>query len=52
VLAELVLDHAGELSAADLAGALGWRRKKAAAILDEIAVGTDDPGGFRIWRRR
>jgi hypothetical protein len=51
-LATIVLDHAGELTAADLAGALGWRRKEAAAILDEIADGHDDPAGFRIWARR
>jgi hypothetical protein len=48
-LATIVLDHAGELTAADLAGALGWRRKEAAGILDEIAEGHDDPAGFRIW---
>ena len=51
-LAALVLAHAGELTAADLGGALGWRRKESAAILDEIAEGQDDPGGFRIWSRR
>jgi hypothetical protein len=51
-LARIVLGHAGELTAADLGGALGWRRKEAAAVLDEIAVGSDDPGGFRIWARR
>ena len=51
-LASLVLDHAGELTAADLGGALGWRRKEAAAVLDEIAEGHDDEGGFRIWTRR
>jgi hypothetical protein len=51
-LATIVLKHAGELTAADLAGALGWRRKEAAAVLDEIAVGHDDPGGFRIWTQR
>lgn len=51
-LARIVLGHAGELTAADLAGALGWRRKEAAAVLDEIAVGHDDPGGFRIWMQR
>ena len=48
-LAALVLEGAGELTAADLAGALGWRRKEAAAVLDEIAEGRDDPAGFRIW---
>jgi hypothetical protein len=51
-LAAIVLGHAGELTAADLGGALGWRRKESAAILDEIAEGHDDPGGFRIWRQR
>jgi hypothetical protein len=51
-LATIVLEHAGELTAADLAGALGWRRKESAAVLDEIAVGHDDPAGFRIWSRR
>jgi hypothetical protein len=51
-LARIVLGHAGELTAADLGGALGWRRKEAAAVLDEIAVGHDDPGGFRIWTQR
>src|SRR5207248_3527415 len=50
-LAALVLDLAGELTAADLAGALGWRRKEAAAVLDEIADGRDDEAGFRIWAR-
>jgi hypothetical protein len=51
-LAAIVLQHAGELTAADLAGALGWRRKEAATVLDEIAEGHDDPAGFRIWTRR
>jgi hypothetical protein len=51
-LAVLVLEHAGELTAADLAGALGWRRKEAAAVLEEIADGRDDEAGFRIWTRR
>jgi hypothetical protein len=51
-LATLVLGHAGELTAADLGGALGWRRKEAAAVLEEIAEGHDDPAGFRIWTQR
>ena len=51
-LASLVLAHAGELTAADLGGALGWRRKEAATVLDEVAEGRDDEGGFRIWARR
>lgn len=50
-LAELLLDRVGELTAADLAGALGWRRKEAAGVLDEVAEGRDGDG-FRIWTRR
>jgi hypothetical protein len=49
-LADLVLDHAGELTAADLAGALGWRRRLCAEVLDEIAE-SRDADGFRIWSR-
>jgi hypothetical protein len=51
-LALVVLGHAGELTAADLAGVFAWRRKEAAAILDEVAEGRDDEAGFRIWTRR
>jgi hypothetical protein len=46
-----VLERAGELTAADLAGALGWRRKEAAAVLEEVGDGRDAEG-FRIWTRR
>ena len=49
-LARLVLAAAGELSAADLGGALGWRRNESAAVLDEIAESRDG-GGFRVWTR-
>lgn len=49
-LARVVLDSAGELTAADLGGALGWRRKEAAAVLDEIAESRDEDG-FRVWVR-
>jgi hypothetical protein len=51
-LASLVLERAGELTAADLAGVFAWRRKEAAAILEDIADGRDDEAGFRIWTRR
>jgi hypothetical protein len=51
-LAALVLERAGELTAADLAGVFSWRRKEAAAILDEVGAGRDDEAGFRIWARR
>jgi hypothetical protein len=49
-LARLFLASAGEVTAADLSP-LGWRRKEAAAVLDEVAEGRDEEG-FRIWRRR
>jgi hypothetical protein len=50
-LAELFLEAAGgEATAADLAP-LGWRRKEAAAVLDQVADGRD-ADGFRIWARR
>jgi hypothetical protein len=49
-LAGLVLAQAGELTAADLAAPFGWRRKEAAAVLDEIAPGREAEG-FRIWAR-
>jgi hypothetical protein len=49
-LAVLVLAQAGELTAADLAAPFGWRRKEAAAVLDEIATGREAEG-FRIWAR-
>lgn len=48
VLARLLLDEAGELTAADLGGPFGWRRRVAAALLDEIAPSRDGDG-FRIW---
>lgn len=47
-LALLVLRSAGELTAADLGGILGWRRPLAAQVLDELAPARD-AGGFRIW---
>jgi hypothetical protein len=49
-LVGLVLAAADEVTAADVAGALGWRRKQAEAVLGEIAV-SRDAGDFRIWRR-
>jgi Winged helix DNA-binding domain len=51
-LAALLLGRVGELTAADLAGVFGWRRKEAAAILEQVGVGRDDEAGFRIWTRR
>jgi hypothetical protein len=49
-LAEVFLAAAGEVTAADLSP-LGWRRKEASAVLDEVADGRDEEG-FRIWARR
>ncbi len=50
-LTSLVLDRVGELTAADLGGALGWRRKEAAELLEAVGDGRDEEG-FRIWTRR
>jgi hypothetical protein len=47
-LALLVLAAAGELTAADLAGVLGWRRRLAAEVLDDVAAARD-AAEFRIW---
>jgi Winged helix DNA-binding domain len=47
-LARIVLEAAGELTAADLGGALGWRRRLATEVLDAVAPARD-AGGFRIW---
>ncbi len=50
-LAGVVLDQAGELTAADLGGALGWRRAEAADVLESVGAGREE-AGFRIWARR
>ena len=53
-LAETVLRAAGDLSAADLAAALSWRRREAAAVLEALTerglarVAEED--GIAIWR--
>lgn len=47
-LARLVLAQTGELTAADLAGPFGWRRRDAADLLEGVGAGRDDDG-FRIW---
>lgn len=53
-LALAVLDGAGEISAADLAGAVGWRRKQAEAVLTELvdggSAGLRDEDGLALWR--
>jgi hypothetical protein len=50
-LASLVLAQAGELTAADLAGVFGWRRKEATAILEEVGEGRD-ADGYTIYAPR
>ncbi|HEY6963183.1 MAG TPA: hypothetical protein VI408_14935 [Gaiellaceae bacterium] len=50
-LAGLVLQQAGELTAADLGGVFGWRRKEADAILAEVGDGRD-ADGFTIYAPR
>jgi hypothetical protein len=52
-LALAVLGGADEVSAADLAGALGWRRKQAESVLTELVdagVGLRDEDGLALWR--
>jgi hypothetical protein len=53
-LAMAVLEGAGEISAADLGGALGWRRKQAEAVLTELVdtgrAGSRDEDGLALWR--
>jgi hypothetical protein len=47
-LASLLLERAGELTAADLSGALGWKRTLCASVLDELAPSRQE-ADFRIW---
>ena len=52
-LARTVLAAAGEVSDADLAAALAWRKREAAAVLEELGDGrlaaARDEDGYRIW---
>lgn len=48
-LARMVLASSGELSAADLGGALGWRVKRAREALERIDVPARDEGGVTIY---
>ena len=50
-LTALVLDGSRELTAADLTGVFGWRRKESAALLEQVGEGRDEEG-FRIWTAR
>jgi hypothetical protein len=53
-LALAVLEGGGEISAADLAGAVGWRRKEAEVVLTELvdrgSACLRDQDGFSLWR--
>ncbi|HEX6679690.1 MAG TPA: crosslink repair DNA glycosylase YcaQ family protein, partial [Gaiellaceae bacterium] len=53
-LAMAVLEGAGEMSAADLGGALGWRRKQAESVLSELVdtgrARLRDEDGLALWR--
>lgn len=52
LLAETVLRAAGEVSAADLAAALGWRARDATATLEAHAVRLRDENGIAIYGPR
>lgn len=55
-LARAVVAGDDEVSAADVAAALGWRRTQATAVLTELegagVVAVRDVHEFRLWRRR
>jgi hypothetical protein len=55
-LALVVLQAAGELSAADLAAAFKWRRKQASEVLSELAelqhAEKSELDGYELWRHR
>jgi len=48
LLVRLVLAAAGDVTTADVAGALGWRRNQAEAVLADVAE-SREADGFRIW---
>ena len=48
-LALAVLRSSGELSAADLAGALGWRVKQARTVLDALDLATRREGDVVLY---
>lgn len=55
VLARTVLRTAGDVSAADVAAALGWRRREATAVLEGLAAAGEaverDEDGIRVFSR-
>ena len=50
-LARRLLDGAGELTAEDLRGALGWRKAACAAALEATGAPSSDEEGFVVWRK-
>jgi hypothetical protein len=48
-LARTVLASAGEVSAADVGGALGWRVKRAREVLDALDVRTRTEDGVTLY---
>ncbi|MDX6483567.1 MAG: Winged helix DNA-binding domain, partial [Gaiellaceae bacterium] len=51
ILLEKLLAAAGELSVADVTGALGWRRADARAALESLREPTYEEAGVPIWTR-
>jgi hypothetical protein len=49
-LARRVLDTAGELTAEDLKGALGWRKADCIAALQATGAPAHEAQGFTVWR--
>jgi len=49
VLARVVLEHADELSAADLGGALGWRVKRAREALEAVGAHAHTEHGVALY---
>jgi hypothetical protein len=50
-LARRVLDTAGELTAEDLKGALGWRKADCVAALEETGAPASEEEAFTVWRK-
>jgi predicted transcriptional regulator len=51
LLVRKLLDTANELSAADVTGALGWRKRDALAALESLGPPAYDEAGVPIWSR-
>jgi winged helix DNA-binding protein len=49
LLARRLLETAGELSAADLSAALGWRRKLSESVLEGLGAERREADGYSLW---